>query len=353
MVGSIIFSIIIGEIVLQISYKYNSKLWLWESEAFKVPFVEKVGTRREYRLRPNFQNEKLGIKIDPQGFRSLGLIKNGLTKNSPAIIFLGDSVPYGFNVKDNESYPAQFANLTNKKGKKYNVINAGVPSYTIWQSIDRFREDVLPTIQPSLLILQAANDISLLTYFREDWNETRTWAGIGLLEKLGSLQNFEKSAIIFFCKKFVLSHQAKSKKIFSLKGRSHLPYNSDAMLKHLDHELNWIAMFAYENNTPLVLLPIDPFYYQTYRKEKNKDLILWEKEKRYVEAWDVIIEQVNHLLQKKANKNKNCYFFDTRPYFDKTNRDLMYIDFIHYSKDGNQYMAELLYNFFEKNKLLP
>src|SRR5438046_8839213 len=56
------------------------------------------------------------------------------------------------------------------------VINGGVESYNLQQSIEHFYRDALTHYQPVVVTLQAANDVALLLTYRESWTPDSTWA---------------------------------------------------------------------------------------------------------------------------------------------------------------------------------
>ena len=91
----------------------------------------------------NFLNLKknISLKEDISIFTDINRLRvreeafnHNLNDNSNKIIFLGDSVPFGWGVNYEDSIPGAFEKIN----KKFTVINAAVPSYTIKQSVDKF-----------------------------------------------------------------------------------------------------------------------------------------------------------------------------------------------------------------------
>jgi hypothetical protein len=118
-------------------------------------------------LRPNYTDPVNGITINALGFRGPLLSK----ELHSLIVALGDSVPFGAGVRDDETYPAILDTLVGPAFSGMRVLNAGVSSYNIRQSFDRLQYDVLKHYEKQVRVvtLQAANDVSLLTWYRQAW----------------------------------------------------------------------------------------------------------------------------------------------------------------------------------------
>lgn len=71
-------------------------------------------------------------------------------KRKTRILCLGDSITYGFRLKPHQAFPAK---LENELEERYEVINAGVPGYSILQG-SRFYRKYLEELEPDLVILQ-------------------------------------------------------------------------------------------------------------------------------------------------------------------------------------------------------
>src|SRR5262249_25311936 len=144
--------------------------WLWENSAFRIGYTQPVEDRRQYTLRPRYEDAKIGLSIDADGFRKTVPDK---TKDRLLIVCLGDSVPFGAGVRDEETYPSSLAAKLAASKADVGVLNAGVASYNLRQSFDRLRKDVFahyPSNRILLVTVEAANDISLLTYYGSNWD---------------------------------------------------------------------------------------------------------------------------------------------------------------------------------------
>jgi len=111
--------------------------------------------------------------------------------------------------------------------------------------------------------------------------------------------------------------------------------------------------FARGHQIPVVLMPIDPFYYQTTNTEANPRLASWGKYREYVVKWGDLIDEFNNVLKLAAKDSQWIFFLDTRPIMDGTDRRLQYIDFIHLSPEGHRLVAKVLQAYMEEHSLLP
>jgi lysophospholipase L1-like esterase len=89
------------------------------------------------------------------------------------IVALGGSTTYGFGIDDyNETYPAQLQRILQEDYgyTQVEVINAGVPEYTSWESLVNLEFRVLD-LDPDLLIYyEATNDITARLVYPENYN---------------------------------------------------------------------------------------------------------------------------------------------------------------------------------------
>lgn len=341
---SIFFSLLLCETALQIRYRIQSGSWLWRGDAYKVGFTQPVNDRRQYTLRPSYIDDERGITINDWGFR--GKVVDLGTDS--VVIQLGDSVPFGAGVKDDETYPAHLDKLLQQKGYGVRILNAGVPSYNLRQSFDRLQYDVLEHYKhPLLITIQAANDISLLTHFRDSYTPDVTWADVRWKSTWSRQPAFMKLATIYYMSRVVALLKHSSVK------EQHELFPVDQMIDNVEAVLNEGLRFCEERSIPVIIMPVDPFYYQADNTERNSQLSRWTSFRDHIEMWNKIVEQLNGILVKASNTYPNVYFFDTRKVMDEQDRDEMYIDFIHYSPKGNQVIALALYHFLLNNQLLP
>lgn len=345
---SLFIAVILGEFLLQIYYRYQHNQWLWEDSAFRVGYTEQVFDRRKYSLKPGHKDHHKAIYINDMGFREP--FPDDF-KRKKLIVCLGDSIPFGSGIKNNETYPAQLAVLLEASNKNLTAMNAGVPSYNLRQSFDRLKIDVIPLVSLSqihLITFEAANDISLLTYYRDQWTPDVTWASTLFKGNKLNLSKYKKIAIFFYLSK-VLDRDLQ---IELTQNRFHQKYFSENMLLHARQTLRENLALYDAKNIYIVLMPVNPFYYQSSNVNRNRMLKNYNEYQSYIMLWDEIIQRYNNLLQETAKEFKNVYFFDTRSLMDSQNRDEMYIDFIHHSPRGNKVLADALFQYLKDKKLL-
>lgn len=100
-----------------------------------------------YSLIPGIADVDRGIATDEYGFRTVG---REILPDMDSIIFVGDSTVFGYGVRDQASFPylvAQNGSLEN-----YNVINMGVPAYSVGHIV-RVLENKVPAFRPKIMFV--------------------------------------------------------------------------------------------------------------------------------------------------------------------------------------------------------
>jgi hypothetical protein len=226
------------------------------------------------------------------------------------------------------------------------------------QTFDRVRLDVLPRVHSGRIVVvavEAANDISLFTYYKGNWTPDRTWADVRWSASWVTWPQFQKVALVFYS--VGLREHERSAAVSVKAPVEQLPPgayedNRGEALDNVRNVLRTELAFLRDRSIPVVLMPINPFYYQTAGLDKNPMLRNWVKMRQYVEDWDGFIARYNDVLAETSKEFPNAYFFDTRPLMDTLDRDAMYLDFLHHSPLGNQIRATALLDFLMKQGLL-
>lgn len=344
--------IMISELSLQVFYRVKSGAWLWENSAFRIGYTQPVSDRRGYALRPGYRDANAGISISESGFRRTPSSENART---PIIACIGDSVPFGAGVRDEETYPFLLSAVLKEKGVTVGVVNAGVPSYNLRQSFDRLKKEVLTQDgrgQVLLVTVDAANDISLLTYYGANWTPDVTWAEVRWSGTWGISSVFTRVALAHYWSKLVSSIDRKGQH-GGIDGKSISSLKKDEMLSHVRHLLHTELAALEKRGVQVVLLPINPFYYQVAGRERNASLRQWASMAPYVEGWDDLIGRYNDVLKSVSLQYKNAYFFDMRLIMDLHDRDALYLDYIHYSPRGNSLFVSALLDFLDEKSVIP
>ncbi len=323
-----IFSLLLLELSLQIFFYVKNAYPLWGGHKnFTVGYVIPTEDQRQYALKPGYSDQQ--IKINQQGFRG-EIIGN----NQQLICVIGDSVPFGSGVSNGETFPDFLDKNPVTQLKALRVLNAGVPSYNLAQSFDTWRME-LKDRKCNFLIVNAANDISLLDFYQSDWSLDKTWASARF-----NINN--KNYLAFF---YYLD------RIFLRKGQANsitIERNIALILKRLESDI----AEAVSHGTKVVLMPIQPCYYNSlpHNSPQSKSACAGYSEyEKLANNWDPLITKVNGGLFAMAN-NQTVLFFDSTSVLETGNlKDNAFVDFIHYSVSGNKLIADRLASFiFDK-----
>lgn len=91
------------------------------------------------------------------------------------IVFLGDSVVYGFNVQQEDSIPAQLEKQFRERHLPVEVLNFGVSGYETEQAIEFFKERGLP-LRPDLVVVgYTLNDSRYASMELDFFNDKSHW----------------------------------------------------------------------------------------------------------------------------------------------------------------------------------
>lgn len=186
----VIFFDAFGNVVYFV-YKGHPLWQRFDVESFRVRgFSKRVNDSRLFTARPNFGKDipDSDIIMDEFGFRQ------GLNTTKPdvgAIVFIGDSVPFGWNIPGEHSVPSQFYNLLVKKydvpEERLSIINAALPSYSQRQSISRYRKEIKDRFPVSLVVLQTYEPAVSFAMFGRQWDPDDNWANHDI--KLSEIKN--------------------------------------------------------------------------------------------------------------------------------------------------------------------
>jgi lysophospholipase L1-like esterase len=118
--------------------------------------------QRSGTLSMEFRPHCIGeLHFTPVGTNALGFRGPELRDGPLRILALGDSCTWGWRVGQNESYPAVLQQVLDQQygDGRYQVINAGVPGYTSYQTLVALQEKGLP-LKPDIVIIAVGfNDL--------------------------------------------------------------------------------------------------------------------------------------------------------------------------------------------------
>jgi lysophospholipase L1-like esterase len=124
--------------------------------------VEPTGAAEPpYRLRPGERLRVLGreVRVSSLGLRGAEVAPRP-PPGSRRVLVLGDSVAFGWGLDEAESFPARLAEALRARGIAAEVLNAGVPGYSLASEAALYRE-LAPALAPDAVVLAVSlNDFT-------------------------------------------------------------------------------------------------------------------------------------------------------------------------------------------------
>ena len=173
-----LFVLIAVEIIAQFLFlaRYGKFVWSQGTESFNVrSFTRAVADPRHVTTIPNFSDskyERYGISTDAWGFRR-GTQTTILDCQS--VVFIGDSVPFGWGVPDRASMPSKLFDRLQKANDSRCVINAAIPSYSLFQAVARFEREILGKFKIDSIYLQFYDPVMQFVRFGAQWRPDMDW----------------------------------------------------------------------------------------------------------------------------------------------------------------------------------
>ena len=327
MVVLTIVTLLLLEIALQTFFYISNGYWLFSGHNnFSVKYVKPVGDRRQYSLK---EGAVVGQDtINSKGFRGPEMSEHD---HRPVICILGDSVPFGFGVRGSETFPAHLQEDLDQNGYRYFVLNAGVPSYNLRQSLDRWRFDVKPTYKCAVIVLNAANDVSLIDYYGSQWSPDLTWASARF-----GIKAAQASATVFFA-------EQAARRLDELLDPQ--PKGADGAVSAVGDDVARGLEPALAQGARVVVMPVNACFYWDTGGDDARDRQACSGYSDYrplADRWRPLIDKINSMLR-HVSQQKGADYFDTMLAFDENiGREGMFADFIHYSDRGNKVVADEL-----------
>lgn len=129
----------------------------------------------------NFMNLKKNISLKSNiniftDENKLRVKENGyqtdLDNENSKIVFIGDSVPFGWGLDYRDSIPGHLERLNGK----YQIINASVPSFTPEQSAKKFLNEFSKVKNIKYVYISNFNPVDLYLLFGKKWNNKINWS---------------------------------------------------------------------------------------------------------------------------------------------------------------------------------
>jgi hypothetical protein len=169
-----------ADIAIQFMYRVTHGFFTWETvEHFNIrEFTIRTDDTRYVTGRPSYsyQNNEQGkpwrISLDEHGFRQ-GSHHSSLTENN--IVFLGDSVPFGWGVPGEHSVASWLHRFMEQSTGLRPILNAALPSYSLDQAISRYAFEIHGRFPVGTVILQVIDPIGQFTMLGRGWHTDRNW----------------------------------------------------------------------------------------------------------------------------------------------------------------------------------
>ena len=330
------------EISLHVFHKLRAGYWLPAGvQNFRVSYAAPVPDRRQYALLAGYEDDLYTINSD--GFREPGVPDSF---DDPLICVIGDSVPFGIGVRDTETFPFHLERALADLGVGAQVLNGGVPSYNLRQSLDRWRFDIAPNWGCAVVVLTAVNDVSLIHSFGTKHTPETTW----VTRRVGDYRPPEWSAIAVYISRAM----SKIDRLSPPPTDEDLEEARQRSLRGVEQDFNDGLDRIAEMHIPTVLLPVNPCYYFDRDLSDPSNSAACAGYTAFADIagkWNLTILQINRMLRSAAERPGVTYL-DTVKMFDR-GRDGKFVDFIHLSDHGAREYADMIAQHLLENNLLP
>ncbi len=329
----IILTLVLTEATAQALYRIGYDQFVWETnkgnftraeEVFSVrDFIRLVDDRRYYVPKKNYRYVHPGSQtvftFDENGFRE-GLHTYSVDKNN--IVFLGDSVPFGWKINDDQTLPSKFYELLAEGHTQapYGVINAAVPSYSLDQAVQRYKRDIHRQFPVSHIFLQVYAPVPQFEAFGREWHRDLNWYTTQRLDA-PPYPIFEYSALYW------LITESKRAVISQNRGlRLDDSVASERFEAGNIRSLDQLRALAEEDGAQLILQPVN---IPKYAGEN--------------EIHKAAIRKFNEILKSYAEAHPDVYYFEVRSYLHDFNSTELFIDkCCHLSETGTELQANFL-----------
>ena len=358
----IALSLFLADISGQALYRLVKGRFTWETyEQYKFGlfsirfFTEFVEDDRLVTNKKNFigKQDDWEVKTDANRFR---IGKNIYFKDKKNFVFLGDSVPFGWGVAGDKNVPSKFYELIkNLPGEKYGVINAAIPSYSLYQAVKSYQFGIDGKFPVKYVILQIYDPASNFAILGRKWNRHICWTSKNTLVSFRDMVKTHNRCERFMHKHSFIYHALYSA-ISKIRERENafpvsLDSNDKKVFNFFKQENNSVLEELYgmlaKHGIALIILPVN--LAKPLSDYKNQESLSLTPASR---ATFVAIDVLNQTLKEFAPSHKNVYYFDVASYFGKLDKGRLFIDSCHLTEEGAQRQAEFIMEQLKANNLL-
>lgn len=151
---------LVAEIALW-GYGYDTFGIYLRPDELAIRRIANIDDPMAYELTPGFSGNGFATKftINRAGFRGPWPRREA----AATVLFLGDSVAFGYGLQDSETVAAQLERILNTKGESVQVLNFGVPGYDVLDVVRTLKQKG-PAFEPDLvIILYCLNDVGVVS----------------------------------------------------------------------------------------------------------------------------------------------------------------------------------------------
>ena len=273
-------------------------------------------------------NRPWPVAIDRNGFRGRPEHYEG---KAGVIAFVGDSVPFGWGVGDDDTVPAHLHGLLQEQGvATIGVLNGAVPSYSLPQAVERFKREIAgryPLLSVVVQTLDPAMTFSLLGDRWTPWTSFHTRHRAPQAPLLGRLEDYLDESLVLNAA-LRLAYRA-----IDDTNRFPEPTFSDAAWRAFDsaNAKSLTDLIAHADGARVFLVPVVPGPHP---------------ERTYLPRELEAIDHYNHFLRSFAAGRADVTFLDVADHFEThPRRDSLFVDSCcHLSAEGARVQARYLFD---------
>jgi hypothetical protein len=312
-----VFVLLAVEATAQLLYWFRDALRPAATETFHVrSFTRLVADARHVTAIPNFSSPKRDewqTSTDSFGFRGGAQTTN---PDCPSVVIVGDSVPFGYGGPDRASMPSKLFEHLQKANDPRCVINAAIPSYSLFQAVARFEREIVGKFKTDALYLQIIDPALQFARFGAQWRPDIDWT----TERTVVKQRSDKIASIAIVRD-VLRHFEVLKAV-----------DQDSLDRYrleIRRELERLHDMAVQADVKqLVVAPVT-VPASSYRQ--------------YPEQVQIAFDAINDEFSKFAGRHQDTTFLDTIKLLRSYPNDEIFLDrCCHLTERGNDVVAEQL-----------
>ncbi len=296
------------------------------------------------------------IKLNDKGLRDYN---HDYESNKYRILFLGDSMTFGYGVEAEETYPKVLEKILNEKNNSYETINAGITAYNTAQELTYLETEGLK-YKPNLVILGfMLNDVSG-NYFEGESFEVEN----NKLVKKYPVYNFSFLSKI---KNYLSTHShfarviRKNLGLWSKMDENKTVWN-DRVIKTIAG-INWNEMNASWNKTFLLINKmkedldkenIKLLVVVLPTKEQIDDKQLKEMVDEYkLNESEIKIDNSQKIIGDYLKKNKIIFLDLFKDFKNADKNNDFYYDYDgHFNKNGHEFAAQIVYKRLKEIKII-